>query len=175
MKFLLIAAPIVVALIAAVATIVIGGMFLSRTHRVTRSVRLAAPAERIWTVITDFPNHPTWRPGLKSIERSPDINNHPVWTEIDKQGEKLPIEITESTPPSRMAGRIADPNLPFGGTWIYELSSDNGATRLRITEDGEIRPPAFRYIARTMGYSFTIEKYLKALAIKIGEAPVIDP
>ncbi len=175
MKLLLIAAPIVVALIAAVATIAVGGMFLPRIHRATRSVRLAAPAELVWDVITDFPNHPTWRPGLKSIERSADINNHPVWTETDKHGDKLPIEITEFNPASRMVGRIADPKLPFGGTWTYELSSDNGATRLRITEDGEIRPPAFRYIARTMGYSSTIEKYLKALAVKFGETPTIEP
>jgi uncharacterized protein YndB with AHSA1/START domain len=175
MKLLLIAAPIVVALFAAIGTIAIGGMFLPRTHRVTRSVRFAAPADRLWGVITDFSNHPTWRPGLRAVERSADMNNHPVWTETDKHGEKLPIEIVEATAPSRLVGRIADPKLPFGGTWTYELSGDNGGTRLRITEDGEVRPPAFRYIARTMGYSATIEKYLKALAVKIGEEPTIEP
>jgi uncharacterized protein YndB with AHSA1/START domain len=168
MKIILILAPFVIGLLAAIATVAIGGMFMSRTHKASRSIMLAAAPEQVWAVITDYPSHPTWR-NLKSIERGPDLNGHPVWREIDKRGEVMPIELIEITAPRRLVGRIADPNLPFGGTWTWDLTPEGTGTRVRITEDGEIKPPPFRYIARIIGYDMTINQYLKALAAKFNQ------
>lgn len=175
MRIVLIAAPIVVGLIAAVATIVVGGLFIPRGHRTSRAIRLSAPPEQVWAVITDFPSHPSWRPGVKSIQREADRDGRPVWREFDKHGQSMPVEIMIFTPPSRMVGRIADDSLPFAGTWTYEVTADEKSTRLRITEDGEIRSSAFRYIAKTMGYSATIEQYLEALAKKMGDPAEVEP
>jgi hypothetical protein len=59
--------------------------------------------------------------------------------------------------------RIADPNLPFGGTWTFEITPAPGGARLRITEDGEIYNPLFRFMARFIfGYEGTINGYLSA-------------
>ena len=174
MKLLLILAPFVVGLIAAIATVAIGGMFMPRHHKASRSLVLSAAPDAVWQVITDFPSHPTWR-SLKSIERAPDINGHPVWREIDKRGEGMPIEILESIPQTKYVGKIDDTGLPFGGTWTWELTPEGPATRLRITEDGFIKPPPFRYIARLMGYSFTIERYLGAMGKKLGQTVVVEP
>lgn len=168
MKLLLILAPFVVGLIAAIATVAIGGMFMPRHHKASRSLVLSAAPDAVWQVITDFPSHPTWR-SLKSIERAPDINGHPVWREIDKRGEAMPLEFLEMTAPRKLIARIADPNLPFGGTWTWDLAPEGTGTRIRITEDGEIKPPPFRYIARIIGYDMTINQYLRALAKKFNQ------
>jgi uncharacterized protein YndB with AHSA1/START domain len=175
MKWILIFAPFLVGLVAAVATVGVGGMLLPKVHTATRSIRLKQPPEAVWVVISDFERHPSWRPGLKSIERLPDAGGHPVWKETDKHGESIPIETVESLPPRRMVGRIADPKLPFGGTWTYELEPDGAGTRIRITEDGEVYNPAFRYISRIIGHAATIEKYLRALSAKMGDEAIVEP
>ena len=78
-------------------------------------------------------------------------------------------------PNSRLVGRIVDDGLPFGGTWAFDLTPDGAGCRLRITENGFIKPPPFRYIARLMGYETTIKAYLGALASKLGQAVAIEP
>ncbi len=174
MKWLLILAPIAVALIVAVGTALLIGAFIPRTHTATRSARFRAPPERVWAVITNFADHPSWR-GLKAIERLPDRNGHPVWKETSGWGDEIPIEIEAIDPPRMMRGRIIDEKLPFGGTWTYELSAEDGGSLLRITEDGFIKPAMFRYIARVIGYAATMEKYLKALGSRLGEQARIEP
>jgi hypothetical protein len=38
--------------------------------------------------------------------------------------------------------------LPFGGTWTYELVEDGATTRVTLTEDGFVKAPLFRGVAR---------------------------
>src|ERR1044071_5046407 len=121
MKVLMILFPVVVGLLAAVASMGVGGLFISKAHVGTRAVRLDKPPAQVWAVMTDFQGATSWRKGLKSVERLPDQNGHPVWRETGSYGV-IPLEIVELTPPARVVTRIADPKLPFGGTWTYELT-----------------------------------------------------
>jgi len=43
---------------------------------------------------------------------------------------------------------IVGDDLPFGGMWTYELTEENGATEVRLMEDGFIKPPFFRAVAK---------------------------
>jgi len=69
---------------------------------------------------------------------------------------------TESIPPKRLVSRIADTNLPFGGSWTYEITDDIAdRTVLTITEDGDVYNPIFRFASRfVMGQTATIDRYL---------------
>jgi uncharacterized protein YndB with AHSA1/START domain len=174
MKWLMILGPLAAGLFAAVATVVVVGYVLPVAHKATRSVRLHRPPEEVWAVVTDFEKQPEWRPGLRSMERAEDRNEHPVWRETDRWGDSIPIEVQVMEPPRRMVTRIADATLPFGGTWTYELSAVADGCEVRITEDGEVYNPVFRYVSRIMGQAATIEAYLRALGKKFGEevAPI---
>lgn len=175
MKWLLIAAPILVGLAAAIATVGLGGLLLPVKHTASRAARFAAPPQTIWAIMTDFPNHPSWRPGLKTIARDPDISGHQVWRETDKHGNSIPMEMVTLDPPRRLVSRIADPKLPFGGTWAIDLTPSGEGTQVRITEDGEVYNPAFRYVSRIIGYTGTMESYLRGLGTKLGETAEIQP
>ncbi len=75
----------------------------------------------------------------------------------------------ESSPPRRLVTRIADPKLPFGGTWTYEIVSLERACTLTITEDGEVYNPLFRFVSRfVIGHTATIDRYLKSVTQKLG-------
>jgi hypothetical protein len=65
--------------------------------------------------------------------------------------------------------RIADPNLPFGGTWTYEIRPGNGGATLTITENGEVYNVIFRLVSRLTGHDKTIRIFETDLAKKFGQ------
>jgi hypothetical protein len=67
--------------------------------------------------------------------------------------------------------RIADPDLPFGGSWTYEIrAAEDGGSVVVITEDGEVRNPIFRFVSRFLfGHTATLDGYLRALGRKFSE------
>ena len=159
------------ALAGVLILITLVGWLLPKAHTVTREARFRQPPEVIWKTITDIDVMPSWRQGLKSVKRLPDKNGLPAWVETSDSGT-IPFETVLSEPPAKLVVRIADPKLPFGGTWTYEITPDAGGSALRIREDGEVYNPVFRFLSRfVFGYSGTIDAYLKSVSKKFGEQP----
>ena len=165
MKWVLIVVGILIVIVVAVAII---GAALPKNHSASRSARFKQPPQALWAVITGPPN---WRNDIRSFEPLPPQNGRRTWREVDKHGQAILYESVEETPPSRLVTRIADPKLPFGGTWIHEIAVAPNGCQLTITENGEIYNPIFRFMARfVFGYTGSIDGYLKALHSKFGEA-----
>lgn len=166
MKWLLIAVAIIVGVIVLMAVI---GAFLPKSHTASRSTVIAQSPEVLWQALTDYPAFPQWRGDIKSVEMLPNRDGHPLWLEDGKNG-KITLETIEASPPSRLVVKIADPDLPFGGTWTYELKSNGTGCRVTITENGEVYNPIFRFMGRVFfSPAATIETYLKSLGKKFGE------
>jgi uncharacterized protein YndB with AHSA1/START domain len=162
---------IVIAVIVGILLLVmLVGWLLPAEHTATRRAEYQRPPEEVWRVITDIERFTAWRSGLESVRRLPDRDGRPAWVEKSSFGE-MPLEVVEWDPPRRMIGWIADPDLPFGGTWTYELTpTEAGGTELRITERGRVNNPFFRFMARFIfGYATTIEQYLTDLGRHFGE------
>lgn len=150
------------------------GYLLPKEHTVTREARFHQPQEVVWKTITDIDAMPSWRQGLRSVTRLHDKSGLPAWVEMLDSGI-IPLETVASLPPRKLIVRIADPKLPFGGTWTYEIMPLSSGSSLRIREDGEIYNPVFRVLARfVFGYNATIDAYLKSLAKKFGELPQVE-
>jgi hypothetical protein len=151
------------------------GALQPRQHSASRALRVARSPAEVWSVITDFASWPTWRKDVRKMERLPDQSGHPVWVEIGKNG-RLPLEIAEQIEHQRLVTRIADPQLPFSGSWTYVLSTAESDCVVRITEQGEVKNPLFRAIAKLfMNPAGSIESYLRSLADRFGEPARIDP
>ncbi len=165
MKVLLIA---VLVLVGLVVLLWIVGAMLPRQHVASRAARFAQPPEAVWKTLSDFASYPTRAPEVSGVKRLPDRNGHPVWA---LQGKwPMPLEVEASDPPRRMVTRIADPKLPFGGTWTWELTPEGAGTRVRVTERGEIKAPMFRVLTRfVFGYTSTMDAYLKAMGKHFGQ------
>lgn len=165
---------IFVALAGLLILITLTGWLLPKEHVATRQGRYRQPPEAIWKAITDVDAMPSWREGLKSVKNLPDKNGLPAHLEVTTMGE-IPMETVEMTPPQKLVARIADPKLPFGGTWTFEIRPTEEGSTLRITENGFVTNPVFRFLSRfVFGYTGTIETYLKSLAKKFGETPRIE-
>ena len=164
MRWILIAAATIAAALALAALI---GWRLPRAHRASREQVMAATPESIWAAITDVEAFPSWRTDVKTVRRLPDREGRRAWVEDGGSG-KITFVVERSDPPRLLVTRIADPALPFGGTWTYEITPAARGSRLRITEDGEIYNPLFRFMARFIfGYEATMASYFAALETKL--------
>lgn len=149
---------------ALVAAVVIIGWMLPRDHTATRAARFHRPAEEVFAVITGPGD---WRQELVKWERVDD--RHFVET-TKRGGHRMRMEIVESTAPTRYVTRIDDPSLPFGGTWTFEITPAGDACNLRITENGFVTNPIFRFISHYfMGHHATMEAHLRSLGAHLGE------
>jgi hypothetical protein len=174
MKRALIAVLVLISFLIAVPLV---GLVLPRGHVVARSITLHHAPERIWQVITDFNEAPAWRPSLTRIEQLPSRQGVALWREHYQGGDALTLATVESIAPARLVREIADPDLPFGGRWVYEIVPLNGEkSRITITEHGDVSNPVFRVVSRFfMDQSGAIDRYLIDLGNKFGEAVAPAP
>jgi hypothetical protein len=163
MKWIVIVAAVFVIIVCVTLAV---GWLLPVQHVASRRATFGVPPEIVWKLITDVEGFPEWR-DVKRVERLPDRDGKPVWVEESRTG-KLTLAIERIEPPRLLVGRIADPSLPFGGTWTYEITPTPEGSALRITENGEIYNPIFRVMARfVFGYEGTIRSYLEAVGKRL--------
>jgi uncharacterized protein YndB with AHSA1/START domain len=164
---------VVFGLIGIVAIVWVFGMLLPRDHVASRIGTYHVPPERVWVAITDVDAMPSWRIGLKGVTRLPDRDGLPVHVE-DTSAGKMTIVTQQMEPPRKLVNRIGGNGLPFGGTWTFDVTPTVDGSTVRITENGYVTNPIFRFVARfVMGYTSEMEKYLTGLAQHFGEKPQI--
>lgn len=169
------AAVVVGALVALVVVVLVIGWMLPVQHRAVREATYRATPARLFALIGDVEAYPRWRNRVQRVEALPDEEGHRRFREIGRDGQ-ITYRVEEMVPERRLVMRIADPSLPFGGRWTYDLaSSDSTSTTLRITEDGEVYNPVFRFVSRfVMGQHATIDRYLLDVGKTLGESPMIQ-
>jgi uncharacterized protein YndB with AHSA1/START domain len=167
MKSLLVMLGILAALLVVIVAV---GAMLPKSHVVHSTARYDAKPDAVWAVIADYKAYPQWRSDVRAVEILPPKNGNPSWRERGSNGD-IPYEVVAMTPPMRLVTRIADPKLPFGGTWEYDLQpAPGGGSILTITERGEVYNPVFRFVSKfVMGQHGTINRYLRSLGRKFGE------
>jgi hypothetical protein len=159
MKWLIYGGLAVVILAAMVVAI---GAALPKGHVANRKMMLKAAPTEVFGLIAGPSD---WR-GLKY---EPLTENPLTWRETDSNGA-ITYERVETVAPARIVNRIADPNLPFGGSWTYVIVPNGTGTELTITENGEVYNPLFRFVSRfIMGHTATIDKYQRDLAARLKE------
>jgi uncharacterized protein YndB with AHSA1/START domain len=172
MKWITMVFLVVLALGAVVALAALVGWRLPRGHVISRQRLFPVTPEAVWAAITNVDAFPSWRSDVKRIERLPDREGRPVWIEDGTSG-RVTLAAERMEPPRLLVVRIADPDLPFGGTWTYEIAPDPAGSRLTITENGEIYNPLFRFMARfVFGYEGTMASYMTALDTQLAAKAV---
>ncbi len=157
----------VIVLVFGVALFMGSRLPLQHTASVTDTI--PASQQKIWALITNPAAMPKWRTGLKAVTLSPPENGAQCWFEVQNAMTMLLCaDVREE--PTRQVVRIADPKLPFGGTWTYVLEPVNeNATKVTITENGTTGPPMWRFVGHyVMGEDGSIKQYLSDLKRAVG-------
>ena len=154
---------IAVGLGVAIAIITLIGYALPQDHVASVTGHVPMPPQGVYTRLTEVERYPEWR---KDVERIEVLSRAPLKWREHAGGDVITFEMVETMAPARVVSRIADPDLPFGGTWTYELSADGSGTRVTITERGQVYNPIFRFVSRfVFGHTATMETLLDALAV----------
>jgi hypothetical protein len=164
----------IILLVLAVAgvAVYVDGARLPYDHSVSVTGVVAAPPEKVFKLITDVANGPSWRPAVKSVTTLQHDNGRDHWVEYLAHGQYMTFLATRTEAPTRRDVQLDEPSASYGGTWIYELSPgpDPATTTLRITENGFIKPPLYRFVmVRIMGPTRNLDEYMKdiqAAAVK---------
>jgi hypothetical protein len=136
----------IAALGAVVALAAVIGATLPRNHVAGRSLALRRSPEEIW-------------PAVMQATASSGV----------------PIDVIESDPPRRQVTRVKDTEKMFGGTWTITITPTATGGTLKITEDGWVGNPIFRFVSRyVMGHHATMDGMLKEVAKKFGEEPALS-
>lgn len=168
MKVLLI---VVVVLVVVVLVVVGIGYALPVKHTATREKVLRADTAAVYGAIATPSEFPQWRRGVKSVDILPSVDGKPSFREHGGVGD-ITFVVDEAVPGRRLVNRIADKSLPFGGSWTFELSPASDGTLLRVTENGEVYNPVFRFVSRFIfGHHRTIDQYLADLETRVTAAP----
>jgi hypothetical protein len=143
-------------------TIYVVGALLPQSHRVSRSALFRVPPERLFALI-EGPQD--WRPDVTRFENLTDADGRRLMRETTRDGSTVDYELQQSEPPTGLIRRIATENLPYSGTWTFLLVREGDATRVRVTEDGDVYNPIFRFVSRfIIGQHRTVDNYLRGLA-----------
>jgi hypothetical protein len=164
MKVFLLVAGALVLLVAGMAAI---GSLLPKRHVVTRSAVFGESPERLFELIVGKQD---WRPDVRESQLVTEHDGRHFQLETLKRGVSILYEVQGARPPEVVQRRIATGSLPYGGTWTFVLEPVVGGTEVRITEDGEVYNPLFRFVSRfVIGPKATLDAYLIAMGKAVGE------
>ena len=160
---------IIVGIAAMVGIVMIVGSRLPVSHVASRTVTIGAPTDVVFNTMTDFAAAASWRTELKSVTVTTDPATGRQRVTEDSKNGKMTMEVEQVVTPTRFVTRIVDEGLPYGGAWAHSLDAQGNATRVTITEHGEVYSPLFRFVSKyIMGHTGTIDAYLIALGKKFG-------
>jgi len=164
MKVLLILVAGLVLLILGVAVV---GAWLPKRHVVSRSASYCVAPEQLFSLIAGSQN---WRPDVTKWETVSADGGRELTRETTRDGETITYEVLDRVPPFLFNDTVATENLPYTGTWSYALQAAGENTVLRITEDGQVYNPMFRFMSRfVFGQTRTMDTYLRALGKATGQ------
>ena len=158
---------ILASLVAVVGVVGLIGLALPKGHRASRTITLPAAPSVVFAAISDFARYPDWRSDVKKIA----VEGAGVGALVREENSTgtIPFRVEVLKPPSRLVMRIADPSLPFGGSWTYDLRAEGSGTSLTLTEDGEVYNPVLRFMQKFFFSPYkTIDRYFENLRTKVG-------
>ena len=161
-----IALVVVGVLVLLVVGVVVMGALLPKRHVVARSAAFKTSPEKLYALID---GDQSWRPDVKACEVFSEDRKQ-FQRETSRNGQTVLYALQDARPPIGITRRIATEGLPYGGSWSFVLEPADGGTRVRITEDGEVYNPVFRFVSKfVMGQTAMLDAYLKAMGKATGE------
>lgn len=147
------------------------GKNLPESYEVTRSALYDQPIASVWQAITDYEKIPGWSEHIEKVERREDQEGLPVWRFFGEGDHYMDIEVVKAEEPALFVSRIAETDMPFGGTWTFLLvKKGESTTEVTLKEEGIVASPFWRLVSKfILGESAMVDSYLGELGRKFGE------
>lgn len=144
---------LILAVFPAVAVIglvyLIGIVILPASQKAEVHIRINAPAQRVWKILTAWQDQPQWRLEIERVE----LKSENEFVEYPKRGGPIHFRVAYAEPPIRfgleMTGAVK-------GTYAIELIESAGVTVARATEKIVVENPFQRIL---IGLFFNLEDF----------------
>jgi hypothetical protein len=155
-------------LLAIGALVTAVGMALPADHVAAGEILVPAPVSQVAALVRDVEQQPRWRRGVTAIADVARAGTAIRYVEV-AGSQRTAFRMTEDAPDRLFTTAIADPDLPYSGSWTIALAPEGGATRVRIEERGTVRNPLFRFVSTLLiGHERTLRAYLDDLVAAAG-------
>ncbi|EQA63539.1 LIC10604 family protein [Leptospira alexanderi] len=142
------------------------GSALPIEHSASLEKVFSTSPQTIYSAIRDFKQYPSWRPNLKNIEEISSTS----WKETDSYNEILTYSFVQDQKNEKIESKIMDEDKPFSGSWTFEIIPFYSGTKLKITENGKVYSPIFRFFSKfVFGHTTSIQEYLDFMDKKLKE------
>lgn len=99
------------------------------------SIVIAAPASRVWGILTDVATWPVWNTTVDRVEGTAALGKKITVYAKASPGRAFPLTVVEFSPPHRMIWRGGMPLGLFVGTRTYSLVPiEDGKVQFQMTE-----------------------------------------
>jgi hypothetical protein len=168
MKFLKIAGIVIVALIVLVFLV---GSLLPEKFESEVKLTINRPPEEVWAATQDFERHPIGGKMIKRVERQPDENGLPVWTE-DMGETQLHVRTLEADAPKLWKFTVEDRVVKMSFESENRIEPAAGGSRIHGVSRMSLplkswHAPLFRIILRISGNAGARD-YWTSLAQSLG-------
>jgi uncharacterized protein YndB with AHSA1/START domain len=119
---------------------------MAKRFHVSRAI--AAPAERVWALLTDASSYRDWNPSVVSLDGAITPGGTIALVSTVNPKRTFKLKVTEMTAPTRM---VWSDGMPFGlfkGERTYRLVERDGSTEFSMTE--EFTGPLARLITKAI-------------------------
>ncbi len=150
------------------------GYALPAQKTISRTINLQQTPEAVFAVLADVLRMAEWNRNTEKVEMLPSVGGKETTRQTFKGGMTMTIITTESVPPRRLVREMGDDGGPFAGSWTYEISPNDGRSRVVLTEVATFRNPLFRVMIRVFGQTKYMDEHLEDLAKRLGETAKIS-
>jgi len=98
------------------------------------SVSIAAPAERVWAILTDASRYPSWNPTVSAVDGHIVQGGRITVHAVISPGRAFPVTVTTLDPERRMVWRGGLPLGLFTGERIFTLTPAADAVEFSMRE-----------------------------------------
>jgi hypothetical protein len=98
------------------------------------SARIAAPPERVWSILTDAPAYPDWDSGVDAVEGRIAPGEKITVRSAANPGRAFPVKVTEFAPAERMTWTGGMPLGLFRGVRTFTLAGEGAETAFVMRE-----------------------------------------
>ncbi|HEY8879516.1 MAG TPA: SRPBCC family protein [Roseateles sp.] len=148
---------LLIAIVALLLILVLGGLLLSPKYTVTRTLTINAAPEKVYALIADPRRWKAWsawnqRDPAMAIEYSgPASGAGAVWAWKSKSQGDGRMTFTTAEPPKRLAYELYFPDFNTTSTGDFRLDTNGGATQVTWSMDGDMgRNPMYRWMGLFM-------------------------
>ncbi|WP_284616534.1 SRPBCC family protein [Aquabacterium humicola] len=145
---------LLIAVLGLAAVLFVGGLFLSPQFKVTRSITIAAPADKIYALIADPRAWNRWAvwnqrdPQMKIEYSGPPSGKGATWAWQSKSEGDGRMTFTEAVPGRHVIYELYFPDFGTTSHGEIEIAPDGAGHRVTWAMNGNMgRNPLFRWLA----------------------------